>query len=201
MLYGCIGLVVLGLLAAVGSYFGAKQMLKVAAGEIYESVGEEMRDMDLSDQERQDADKILVELRDGMRSGDIGLGKMPEIIEAMQDGDIISYGLLLSIRQDFAEDTTLSDDERADGKRQLGRIGDGIAKNRFGTSEMEDILGTIVTRTSDGQLEVNEDPTSDELRETAKRAKEAADQANLSEDPPPINFVGELQAILDRVKE
>lgn len=199
LLYGCIGAVVLLILAAGGGYFGAKKLISVAAEEIYSDISSDMASMDLTDAERTEADGLLLQLKDGMQNGDIGFTDLPVLFQAVEDSELKEYAGLLIGKQVIEANEVLSAEEKANGGLQLSRFVDGMSKGRFGESDFNDLLATIGNETDDGSVEIKDAPTAEELRAMIGKAQSMSDEAELGPDGLQIDFVGELQTLVDKV--
>ncbi len=199
LLYGCIGAIVVAVLASGGLYFGAKKLMSKAAEAIYTDISADMEDMDLTEEERTEADGLLLQLKDGLQSGDIGFSDLPDLIEAVEASDLKEYAALLTGKRIINSNAELSDEEKSDGTKQISRFVDGMSKGRFGEQEFEDLLGSIGEQTEDGTIKIDKAPTAEQLREMIQRAQTMSDGAGLGPDGLEIDFVGELQTLVDRV--
>lgn len=199
LLYGCIGAIVLAILAGGGLYFGAKKLISGAAEAVYNEISADMENMDLTDDERIEADRLLVQLRDGMQSGEIGFTDLPVLLEAVENSDLKEYAALLTGKQVINSNADLTDEEKSNGTKQMSRFVDGMSKNRFGENEFEDLLSTIGTQADDGTIRIDEAPTADQLREMIQKAQAMSDEAGLGPDGLEINFVEELRTLVDEV--
>ena len=198
-MFGCIGMLVLAVLVGGGGYFVVKKGMSAAADDLYAKVSADTENMDLDPAEKKEADRLLLRLRDGMKSGEIGLLDAGKLVTALEGSDLIAYAGLLTVKNIINGNEELSPEEKTDGVLQMSRYADGMAKNRFNQADLEDLLGTIGDSNSKGKVTIDDKPTADELRDLIARAKAKTDEAGLDEEGLQIDFVGELQMLVDSV--
>lgn len=197
--YGCLGGVVLLVLAIVGTYFGAKKVMRVTADELYEEMSEDLAEQDLSDEERAQADALLVQLRDGVRSGEIGITDVPKLFEAIEGSALKEYGAVMVGNGIINSSDELSAEEKADGELQMSRFADGMSKGRFSDKDLEDVLDTLDGQQGGVRVKIGDEPTADEIRAMIERLRSMSDEAGLGQEGLEIDIVAELQALVDSV--
>lgn len=197
--YGCLGGVVLVTLAIVGVYFGIKKVMTLTADEFCDQISKDLETMDLSDEERSEADDLLFQLRDGVRSGDVGITDLPKLVEAIERSTLKEYAAVLIGKGIVNSNNELTAEERADGELQVSRFADGMSKGKFTAEDFEEVLATLGERDEEGVVEVEDEPTADEIRDMIEQLRAMTDEAGLDQEGLDIDIVAELQSLVDSV--
>ncbi|QDV05432.1 hypothetical protein Poly30_09290 [Planctomycetes bacterium Poly30] len=199
LIFGCVGLLLLGALMGGGGYFVLKKGMSAAADDIYARVSADTATMDLDPAERKEADELLLRLRDGVKSGEIGIMDAGKLVKALEDSDLLAYGGLLTAKTLIQSNGELSPEEKADGVLQMSRFADGMSRHLFTQADYDDLLGAIGEVGDRGSVKIDDEPTADEIRDMIARAKAKADEADLGQEGLQIDFLGELQRLVDEV--
>ncbi|MFT5733701.1 MAG: hypothetical protein ACJA0P_003296 [Planctomycetota bacterium] len=199
LMFGCIGLLVLGALVGGGGYFVMKKGISAGADELYAKISADTESMDLNPAERKEADVLLVRLRDGVKSGEIGIMDIGKFGRALEESDLVAYAGLLTAKSIIDANDELTPEEKVDGALQMSRYADGMAKNRFNQADLNEVLGAIGETDQDGGVQIDDKPTADEIRDMIARAQAKADEAGLGQEGLQIDFVGELQRLVDEL--
>ncbi len=201
-LKGClIVLAVLLVLAAAAGIYVAMKWKGWAASAAKATVRAAVQDSQLSEDQKQRVIKRIDTLADDFESGKLTTEQLAEVFKAIAESPLLPVGMVKAAEEKYIKPSALSDTEKADGIRSLQRLARGVHEKKIPTSGLEDVLAPIQTTGANGQKQLKEKVTTEELKDFLARAKKKADDANIPDEAFEVDIASELEKAIDKAIE
>jgi len=198
---GClvICLVLAGLACGLGIYGWMNRVMLGA--NIAESVANSMIDeSDLPEEQKVRMKEQTSRLAKGVRDGDITLEQVGQVGEKIAESPAMTAIPVEVARAKYIEPSGLSDEEKADAKKQLQRVAHGAFEEKISEEELKGLLdGRIADEQPDGNLQFRENVPDEDLRELVTAAKQLADDKGIPDQNYEVDLAAELKKAVDEV--
>lgn len=210
MLVGC--LTVLGIvivIVIIATVFVVRSYRGWISTGIEKSVDAALIEMQLEDGERGEIMSHVNTLMTRYESEEIGLEELGRVLESIAESPLLGAALIGGVDALYLSESTLSDEEKAEGRVQLARYAQGLREKSIDSESLEEVLASVSTTTPDEddiQLQYEQGPmgssryalrsadevSDDDLRAVFAEAKAKADEAEIEATPVPIDISDEL---------
>jgi len=146
-----------------------------------------------SDQKRRLVERVD-DLKGRFAAGEITANELGRVVEQLAQSPILPMGAVMLVEQQYVAPSSLSDEEKQDARLTLDRFARGLYEKKIDTDRIEHVITPISTQDAQGDRQLKQNPTADELREFLARAQASADNADVSDEP----FEVDLAAAFDR---
>ena len=198
---GClvVCLVLAGIACGLGIYGWMNRV--VIGASIAESVANGMIDgSDLPEDQKTRMKEQTSRLAKGVRDGDITIEQVGQVGEKIAESPAITAIPVEVARSKYIEPSGLSDDEKAEAKKQLQRVAHGAFEEKVSEEELKALLdGRIADEGSDGNLQFRENVPDENLRDMTSAAKKLADEKGVPDQNFDIDLAAELKKAVDAV--
>lgn len=144
--------------------------------------------------------KVQVDrVTDAFRSGQLTNEQLTSIIEKLVESPLMTSLIATAADAKYISKSTLSDEEKAEGRRNLRRFVRGMIDGQIAEQELDVVLAHIATRQPNGGWELRAQVSDDDLRKFLDAAKAEADAAGIAEEPADIDPSDEVKKIIDEV--
>ncbi len=216
VLLGCLitlGLaIVVAVVATVLIYMNLRNILSSGAKLTYTKIVEALP---IDQIER---DETLVHL-DGLlakyKNKEISLAEVGMVLESALESPALPAGIVSSAAKLYLEPSSLSDEEKTEGTNQLLRLAHGLHTQQIDPDQINDIfkaleandqtqstftLGVHFDSTGKDEFQIcaPDSVTPEQLQEVIAIAKAKADEADLDEAAPQIDFSDEIGKAIDK---
>ncbi|MFG0258742.1 MAG: hypothetical protein ACF8LK_00205 [Phycisphaerales bacterium JB041] len=164
----------------------------------------------LPDSERQEVLAVVNSFTGEFEAGDVSVEDFFKVIEQLGQSPVMPAMIVMGIEESYISDSELTDEEKADGSKQLSRFVRGVAEGTISQTKIDDVTEPIHAPmdASDkvaihaGNFNVDlknpKNVTADELRAFLANAKAEADAAEVPDEKVEIDWSDELQLAIDR---
>ena len=197
-LIGCLAAcVVVVLVIAAVVFWISRNWHQLAANFGAQVMNQAINEMDLPEQEKgqmkAEVDRVVVALREGRISQE----QLGRLLERMMQSPLVTTMMVTVIEREYLARSGLSDEEKAQARPTLQRFIRGSFDQKINEQETDAVLAHVSERGPDGQWELKDRVSDDELRAFLAAAKEAADKAGVPDQPEAIDPSDELRRIID----
>ncbi len=156
--------------------------------------------LDASDLPAAEKAEIGVEvdrLATAFREGKITLEQSAEIVRQIAQSPLATSLIVSVVDTKYLASSGLSDEEKAAGRTTLRRFARGVIDNKIPEASRDVTLQHLAEKKGEGQWELKDRVTDDELRAFLTAAKADSDVAQIAEEPEVIDPSEELRRIVD----
>lgn len=204
-LTGClIVFAVLVIIAVIAGLWIRANYRGVLANVTVKSVEAALNDSELSDEQKTEILAEVEVLTTDYKEKRISNEEMIEVLKEITDSPLLPLGAVYAVDRGYVQPSEMPTEEKADARLQLQRVARGFYEESITQDQLEDILEPISKRSpadsgdDDIDLQEPEDVSIEELRQFVERARTAADEANIPNEPYQIDIAAELRKAIDR---
>ena len=195
----CCGAIVLFALiaAGIGLWWIAANAREIGADLAGTAMKEGLKELRLpADQQQRIFDRID-EVAQRFKDEEITLEEVSEMFKEISEGPLIPAGMALVVDRAYLDESGFDDEEKAAARVTVQRFTHGTIRGMIPEAEVETVLDTISTKKKGGERNFRHPVTDEELRTFIAAAKQAADDANVPEEVPKVNFADEFNKAID----
>lgn len=197
---GClvVCLVLAGVACGVGYYVYIN--IGVMAANLAESqLNSAIDEFDLPDDQKAGMKEQVSRVAQGYRDGDISMEQLGGVAENLLQSPAFTAVPVEIARSKYIEPSGLSDEEKADAKKQLQRIAHGAFEKKISEDELTALLdGRIADKQADGNLQFRDEVPDEDLRDLIAAAKDLADEKGVEDQNFEIDLAAELKKAVDK---
>lgn len=198
-LTGCLILfvvvLVLGVIAGIYAY---RKFPEWAAIGISETAKQVINETDLPEEEKVDISVQIDRLADATRERKLSLPQMGEFLQNLVQSPLMTTLAMSMVDKKYIEPSGLSDEEKAAARVTVQRFMRGAIDQQISEAEVEKAMAPVSTRQPDGNMELKEKVTDDELKEFLAAAKEQANAAKIPEEVAAVDPSDEFKRLVDQ---
>ena len=143
-------------------------------------------------------------------AGDVSARQFGNVFKELAESPIIPAMIVMSVEADYITKSTLGDEEKATGSKDLSRFVRGVYDGSISQTKIDDVTepihaamgasNKIAVHSGNVNIELKrpEDVTPEELRQFLANAKAEADKAGVPDERFEIDWSDELQKVIDR---
>ena len=182
------------------TYRHAPELARSSGALTIETVFEKtLTGMHYTEEEKQRTMAEVRVLSEKIRSGDVSLAQAQEVLRSLHQGAVFTLMFLHGIEKEFLEQSSLSAEEKTDGRQSLERFAAGLATGKIPQQQAQQLIEAVADqakKNSASPVVVKQSLTPNELRTLLAEAKSAADQAQIPPDSSAADLAQVLQAAI-----
>ena len=105
--------------------------------------------------------------------------------------------VVMAVERKYFDRSKLSDEEKAEGRQALKRFARGVFDSKIKDKGIDSVMAHVADRGPNGQWELRQAVSDEELRAALSEAKAQADAANIPPAPENIDPSDEVKRIVD----
>ena len=197
-LTGCLWIsLVLIIVGVVLGYWIAKNWRNWAADVGSDAIKQSLDASELPEAEKAEIGVQVDRLAAGFREGRISLEQMIEIVRRLAESPLATSLIVSVVDSKYLASSGLSDEEKESGRKTLRRFARGVIDNRIPEADRDATLEHLADKRDDGNWEIREQVTDEDLRAFLAAAQADADAAQIEDEPEVIDPSEELRLIVD----
>jgi hypothetical protein len=197
-LIGCLVIVVVGIaLAALAFYWLSQNWRGLTSDAMTAIIGGAIDATELPAEEKQEIKAQVERLARAFRDRTISDEQMAQIGQAIMESPLVTTIIVSTIDRAYFENSGLSDEEKADGRKTLQRFLRGSIEGTIDRDSMDAALAHVADRQQDGSWQLRDRVTDEQLRSFLAAAKSKADEANVPAQPAEFDPSDEVKRIID----
>lgn len=211
VLAGClIALAIVGVLVVGAGIYAAMNWRTWASNGVNTIVEKGIEQSSLPDSEKQEVMAVVNSFTGEFESGDVSVEDFFKVLEQLGQSPVMPAMIVMGIEESYISDSELTDEEKADGSKQLSRFVRGVAEGTISQTKIDDVTEpihapmdatdkvAIHTGNINVELKNPKSVTTEELRTFLANAKAEADAAEIPDEKVEIDWSDELQLAIDR---
>ncbi|MBK7404014.1 MAG: hypothetical protein IPJ41_05145 [Phycisphaerales bacterium] len=143
-------------------------------------------------------------------AGKVSAGQFGEVFKQFGESPIVPAMIVAGIQTEYIDKSTLTDEEKAEGSKDLSRFVHGVRNGQISQTKIDDVTQPIAAPLGSNskfaihsnnvniELKKPEDVTPEELKEFLGNAKAEADKAGVADEKFIIDWSDELQKVIDK---
>lgn len=197
-LKGClIVVVVLVILTIISGWFVSQNWRGWAATFVRSTLEETLNESGLPEDEKQQiqeqVDRVVAAFEEGQLTEEQVNTLLDELAESPLAASVVAY----TIEKKYFDSSGLTDEEKEAGKTTLRRCVRGWMDDDLTDEDIDAVLTHIGTKDDDGNWELHDEVTDDELKAFLADAKERADNAGVAETVEEVDPSDEIERIVN----
>ncbi len=190
--------VVLVILGGISAWFVSRNWKPLASSIATRALGQAIDEVDqFTDQQKTELKAEVDRLAQAFTDGRLSPEKLGEFTEKFFESPLLGNLIVSVIEQTYLESSGLSDEEKTAGHRTLQRFSRGCLDGAIKESELDDVLQHVADRKQDGQWQIRNKLTDEELRKFLEAAKAKADAADVPDQDFDVDPVQEFRRLVD----
>lgn len=211
VLAGClIALAVVGVLVAGVSIYVMMNWRGWMSNGVNRVVEDGLAQSSIPEAEKQEVMSVVTSFTADFTAGEVSLEDFAKVLEQLTKSPVMPAMIVVGIEEGYIAKSDLTDEEKADGSKQLSRFVRGVSEGTISQTKIDDVTEPIHAELSDGDKmsihagNINVDiknpdkVTVEELRAFIANAKAEADAAGVPDEKTEIDWSAEIQGAIDR---
>jgi hypothetical protein len=197
-LVGC--LVVAGvavLLSALAAYWIWQNWRDLAATGATEALNQVIDTTDLPAEEQREMKVEVRRVADAFREGELSNDQLRQIVGEVVNSPLLTVFVVSAVEKQYFDKSGLGEEEKAEGRQSLRRFVRGAVDGKIDQAAVDSVMSHVAVKQGDQNWRLRERVTDAELRAALSEAKQAADAAEVPEQPESIDASAELKRIVD----
>ncbi len=198
-LVGCLLMCVVGGLLCAGTvwyvYSNAK---RIASNLARDAIVGTVEQSDLDQEEKQAIIAQVDRVVDQYQAGEISTEDLGRIMEELAESPLMGAILIRSVELKYIEPSGLGESEKEDARLTLQRVLRGLYEKQLTTDDLEPAMDHVSYRDSQGNRQLKNRISDDELRDFLTACQEQADAAEIPDEPYEVQISQEIQRAIDR---
>lgn len=201
LLKGClIVLAILVTLAAAAGIYVAMKWKSWAASAAKSAARSAIQSSQLSEDQKQRIVARIDSLADDFESGNVTVEQVIAVFEEIMKSPLLQVAMVYAAKEMYIVPSALSDEEKAAGVRSLERFARGIYEKKIANEALSEVTAPITTTNAQGQKQLKEKVTTEELKEFLAVAKKKANDAGIPDEKFDVDIAAELEKAIDKAK-
>ncbi|MBI1338330.1 MAG: hypothetical protein GC164_15415 [Phycisphaera sp.] len=199
VLFGCLGAFVVCVIVCGGvAWYVMSNVKNIAAEGVKVVAVQAINQSQLPDDQKKGVISHIDRVTAEFKSGKITLEQLGKVLETVSESPLLYVGAVYHVRGAIIQPSGLSADEKKEADRSAQRVARGLYEKKLVEADMNYIADPIMIVDANGEQQLKPNPTDDEVREFAKRAKEKADAVNIPDEDFTVDIADELGKAIDK---
>lgn len=199
ILLGCGAVALLVLLLCGGLiWYAVSNVKSIAANAARDALVRMIRSTELSAEDKQELITEIDRVVEEYKAGEITLEQIGRIVEELEQSPLLGAAVIFFAETKYVQPSGLSDEEKAEARRTLQRVARGIHEGQLKMEQLEAPMQHIQRTGPDGQQELKEKLTDEELRQFLAELKQLADEAQVPDEPFEVDIGQAFKEAVDR---
>ncbi|MFW6058817.1 MAG: hypothetical protein ACODAQ_01465 [Phycisphaeraceae bacterium] len=196
---GCgVAALVCVFICAGGVWWTYSNARRLASGAVTSIITTAINDSNLSAEQKQRLVERVSDLKDRYDTGQITMQQLGRVAEELAESPLLYVGMVMFAEQHYIATSSLSDQEKEQARRTLDRFARGLHEEEIDPQVIDHVTDPIATTDAQGNRQLKEHPTDDELRTFLARAREEADNADVPDEPFEVDLADEFDRAVER---
>lgn len=197
-LKGCliVAAIIMVLIVVVGVWV-MRNMKGWAADVTSHVVNVVVDESDLPEQEKVEIKDQVSRLTEAFRGGELSFEEVGTVIEQIMKSPLMPSIVVAGIDRKYLQSSGLSDDEKEDGRTEINRFVTGMIEEKIGEDDFQSAMRMIAVEQPNGQWQMRDSVSDDELRELIEFLKQKSDAAEIPAEVEQVDPSDEMKRIID----
>jgi hypothetical protein len=136
---------------------------------------------------------------EAFREGKMSFEQLGQLMLELSESPLMTMIVVYGIDQQHLNRSGLSEDEKTAGRRSVRRLVRGVVDKKIPEASLDNVLQHIANRQPNGQWQLRQQVSDQDLRAFLAAAKAEADTAQIPEEPEDIDVSAEVKRVIDSV--
>ena len=198
-LVGCLLMFIVSVLLCAGSaWYAFSHAKRIASNFAREMIVSVVEESDLETEEKQAIVAQVNRVVEQYQSGRITTEDLGRIMQELAESPLFGAILIKSVEAKYIDPSGLSEEEKADARVTLQRILRGMYEEQLDPDDLQTAMDYVSYETADGQRQMKNQVSDDELRAFLRECELRADEAEVPDEPFEVQISEELKQAIDR---
>ena len=189
----CIGL--------AGVYWAVRNARDIAANMVTPAIQETVSQMEIPTSQKKQISAKISDLAQDFKTQKLDIEDLKQILKGVVESPIAGAAATIWFTDEYINKSSLTTEQKAEATDTTQRFAKGLLENKINNEEADEIMDMISERTPNGQTQIKEALTDEQLRAALAKMKIAADASGVPADVPDINFATEFDKVVSKVLE
>jgi hypothetical protein len=181
-----------------GIYYVATNAKAIAANAVRDALIQSIQESDLRPEDKTAIVAQLNRVTDEFKAGRITVEDLGTIMTNLAESPLITLGMVYLIEEKYIKPSGLSQEEKDEARLTLQRAARGVFEKKISQQDLENISDQVSTRDAEGNRNLKEKISDEELRTFLADLKRLADDAAIPEEPYEVNVGAEFKKAVDQ---
>jgi hypothetical protein len=160
-------------------------------------LNEVINESDLPALEKDEVKQQVGRLAGAVREGDLTGEQLRLVMDQILESPLMTSLVVAGIEKKYIEPSGLAEAEKEAGRVALRRFVRGLISQQFSDKDLEEAMSTIATKQPNGQWELPDSATDDQLRALLQLVKDKSDAAQIPAEVEEFDPSDEMRRIID----
>ena len=199
VLIGCFGAILVVMLVCGGlGWYAVSNVKRLATNVTRDAIVGMIESTELPDDEKQELIGQVDRVVDQYKAGKITLEQIGQIVEELGESPLIGAAVVFFAESKYLDASGFSDEEKTAARRTLQRTARGIHEGLLQMDQLEDSIAIISRTGPDGERQLKDQVTDEELREFLASLKQLADDAGVPDEEFTVDIGEAFKEVVDR---
>jgi hypothetical protein len=163
----------------------------------------------VDDAEKAESLAVVENFVQRFRDKDVSFQQLGSIFAALEGSPLVPAAMAMGTGQSYFKDSGLTEEQKADGMRQLGRITFGLVDKQVKEADLVEVLTPLKAKATENEaialnfnsqnirIKPPKNTTDEEVLAFIEAARAKADEKELPAEPPAFDLSNELQRLID----
>jgi len=195
---GCGGIALFGIIvAAIAAWYIANNVRELGADLAAGAMKNGLKELKLPADQQQRIFARIDEVSQNFKDKKITLEQVGLIFLEIAEGPLMPAGMSLVVERAYLDESGFEEDEKDAARIATRRFTHGTIRQMIPEQQVNAVLDTISSVNDENNREFRHPISDEELRAFVAAAKQAADDAEVPEDVPEVNFADEFDKAID----
>ena len=148
-------------------------------------------------EEKQQMKEQVNRVTDAFKGDQLSWGELGQLIQQITNSPVMSTLVVSAVEKKYLNSSGLNDEEKEAGRQTLRRFVRGVIDQKINDQQVDAAMAHVADRQADGQWKLRQQVSDEDVRKFLAAAKDAADKAEIPEEPEAIDPSDELKRIID----
>lgn len=195
---GCLGaFLTFVVVCGITGWLVVRNAKTIGATFVREAMTNAINDSTLDPAQKQALITRIDQLTGDFESGKLTMDDLDRIAERFSQSPLLSILAVWGFEKKLFEESGLSPEEREQARVQTRRLFQGALDKKISQADFESAVAVVSTRDAQGKYSLKSKLTDEELRQFITNAKQAADNAEVTANPPELDIAAEFNRVID----
>ena len=139
------------------------------------------------------------QLADDFKAGKVSTEQLGKVMEQIAQSPLLPLGLVMAADEKYVKPSGLTNEEKDSARRTLQRLARGTFEKSISEEDTQEVMKLVMDHHPNGNEQLKDRLTDDELKAFIEKAKEKADAASVPDEPFNVNIADEIEKAIDNV--
>ena len=195
---GCGGIVLFGILVAgIATWYIFNNARNLGADLAAGAMKKALEELKLPADQQQRIFARIDEVSQNFKDEKITIEQVGQIFQEIGEGPLIPAGMSQVVERAYLDESGFDEDEKDAARRATQRFTHGTIRQMIPEPQVNAVLDTISSVNEENNREFRHPVSDEELRDFVAAAKQAADDADVPEEVPDVNFADEFDKAIN----